>query len=59
MVSARSNRVTFRVRLEPLDTFRRYAAVYAGEQALCHFSPALRSRSGGNRHGRRPEWRRT
>ena len=41
MVSARSNRVAFRVGLEPLDTFRRYAAVYAAEQALCHFSPAL------------------
>lgn len=41
MVSARSNRVAFRVGLEPLDTFRRYAAVYAREQALCHFSPAL------------------
>ena len=26
---------------EPLDTFRRYAALYAREQAYCHFSPAL------------------
>ena len=25
----------------PLDTFRRYAALYAREQAYCHFSPAL------------------
>jgi thioesterase DpgC len=30
-----------RVAEEPLDTFRRYMAVYAREQALCHFSPAL------------------
>ncbi|QQS15239.1 MAG: enoyl-CoA hydratase/isomerase family protein [Rhodospirillales bacterium] len=41
IVSARSNRVAFRVSEEPLDLFRRYAAVYAREQALCHFSPAL------------------
>ena len=26
---------------EPLDTFRSYFAVYAREQAYCHFSPAL------------------
>ena len=26
---------------EPLDEFRRYMAVYAREQAECHFSPAL------------------
>jgi thioesterase DpgC len=31
----------FRVAEEPLDMFRRYMAVYAREQALCHFSPAL------------------
>jgi thioesterase DpgC len=41
IVSARSNRVAFRVAHEPLDLFRRYAAVYAREQAWCHFSPAL------------------
>ena len=41
VVSARSNRVAFRVAHEPLDLFRRYAAVYAREQANCHFSPAL------------------
>jgi thioesterase DpgC len=41
VVSARSNRVAFRVSEEPLDLFRRYAAVYAREQAWCHFSPAL------------------
>jgi thioesterase DpgC len=26
---------------EPLEEFRRYMAVYAREQAVCHFSPAL------------------
>jgi thioesterase DpgC len=41
VVSARSNRVAFRAAQEPLDLFRRYAAVYAREQAHCHFSPAL------------------
>ena len=40
-VGAIGNRRAFRVGLEPLDTFRRYCAVYAREQALCHFSPAL------------------
>ena len=41
MVSASGNRRAFRVGEEPLDTFRRYMAVYAREQAYCHFSPAL------------------
>jgi thioesterase DpgC len=41
VVSAAGNRRAFRVAQEPLDTFRRYMAVYAREQALCHFSPAL------------------
>jgi thioesterase DpgC len=40
-VSAAGNRRAFRVGEEPLDTFRRYMAVYAREQAYCHFSPAL------------------
>jgi (3,5-dihydroxyphenyl)acetyl-CoA 1,2-dioxygenase len=40
-VGAIGNRRAFRVGIEPLDTFRRYCAVYAREQALCHFSPAL------------------
>ncbi|HBK07744.1 MAG TPA: enoyl-CoA hydratase/isomerase family protein [Acetobacteraceae bacterium] len=40
-VGAIGNRRAFRVGTEPLDTFRRYCAVYAREQALCHFSPAL------------------
>jgi (3,5-dihydroxyphenyl)acetyl-CoA 1,2-dioxygenase len=41
VVSAASNRRAFRVTEEPLDTFRNYFAVYAREQAYCHFSPAL------------------
>jgi thioesterase DpgC len=35
------NRRAFRVAAEPLDLFRRYCAVYAREQAQCHFSSAL------------------
>jgi thioesterase DpgC len=41
VVSSASNRRALRVGEEPLDTFRRYMAVYAREQAYCHFSPAL------------------
>ena len=41
VVSAAGNRRALRVALEPLDLFRRYMAVYAREQAACHFSPAL------------------
>ena len=41
VVSAAGNRRAFRVGQEPLDLFRRYMAVYAREQAQCHFSPAL------------------
>ncbi|MDW8469839.1 MAG: enoyl-CoA hydratase/isomerase family protein [Burkholderiales bacterium] len=41
LVSAASNRRAFRAAEEPLDVFRRYMAVYAREQARCHFSPAL------------------
>jgi thioesterase DpgC len=40
-VGAIGNRRAFRVGVEPLDVFRRYCAVYAREQALCHFSAAL------------------
>jgi (3,5-dihydroxyphenyl)acetyl-CoA 1,2-dioxygenase len=40
-VGALGNRRAFRVAQEPLDLFRRYCAVYAREQAYCHFSPAL------------------
>jgi thioesterase DpgC len=41
VVSAAGNRRAIRSGEEPLDQFRRYMAVYAREQALCHFSPAL------------------
>ncbi len=41
VVSAVGNRRAFRVGEEPLDLFRRYASVYAREQAYCHFSRAL------------------
>jgi thioesterase DpgC len=40
-VGAIGNRRALRLSAEPLDTFRKYAALYAREQALCHFSPAL------------------
>jgi len=40
-VSLVGNRRAFRVGAEPLDTFRTYMAVYAREQAVCHFSPQL------------------
>ncbi len=40
-VGAIGNRRALRLGSEPLDTFRRYAALYAREQAWCHFSPAL------------------
>jgi (3,5-dihydroxyphenyl)acetyl-CoA 1,2-dioxygenase len=54
IVSAAGNRRAFRVGQEPLDTFRRYMAVYAREQALCHFSPALIANleRNWNAHGR-------
>jgi thioesterase DpgC len=41
VVSAAGNRRAIRIAQEPLDTFRRYMAVYAREQADCHLSPAL------------------
>jgi (3,5-dihydroxyphenyl)acetyl-CoA 1,2-dioxygenase len=41
VVSAASNRRAFRIAQEPLEMFRAYFAVYAREQAYCHFSPAL------------------
>jgi (3,5-dihydroxyphenyl)acetyl-CoA 1,2-dioxygenase len=40
-VSSIGNRRAIRVGQESLDLFRRYASVYAREQAYCHFSPAL------------------
>jgi thioesterase DpgC len=41
IVSAAGNRRAFRVSEEPFDLFRSYMAIYAREQAYCHFSPAL------------------
>jgi thioesterase DpgC len=41
VVSASSNRKSFRIGQETIDQFRNYMAVYAREQAYCHFSPAL------------------
>jgi (3,5-dihydroxyphenyl)acetyl-CoA 1,2-dioxygenase len=40
-VGAIGNRRALRLSAEPFDMFRRYAALYAREQAYCHFSPAL------------------
>jgi thioesterase DpgC len=40
-VGAIGNRRALRLAAEPFDSFRQYAALYAREQALCHFSPAL------------------
>jgi thioesterase DpgC len=41
IVSAVGNRRQFRIGQEPLDLFRRYVALFAKEQALCHFSNGL------------------
>jgi (3,5-dihydroxyphenyl)acetyl-CoA 1,2-dioxygenase len=41
IVSAAGNRRAIRIGQEPLDLFRTYMAIYAREQAFCHFSPAL------------------
>jgi (3,5-dihydroxyphenyl)acetyl-CoA 1,2-dioxygenase len=41
IVSAAGNRRAFRIAQEPFDQFRSYMAIYAREQAYCHFSPAL------------------
>ena len=41
VVGAIGNRRALRLAHEPLDMLRRYAALYAREQAYCHFSPAL------------------
>ena len=40
-VSGVANRQALRVGQEPLDVFREYMSVYAREQAVCYFSPAL------------------
>jgi thioesterase DpgC len=41
IVSAVGNRRQFRIGQEPLDLFRQYLALFAKEQALCHFSSGL------------------
>ena len=41
VVGAIGNRRALRLAHEPLNMLRRYAALYAREQAYCHFSPAL------------------
>jgi thioesterase DpgC len=41
IVSFVGNRRQFRIGQEPLDLFRRYIALYAKEQAYCHFSDGL------------------
>jgi thioesterase DpgC len=41
MVSAVGNRRQFRIGQEPLDLFREYLALFAKEQADCHFSSGL------------------
>jgi thioesterase DpgC len=41
VVGAIGNRRAMRLAVEPFDLFRQYAAIYAREQARCHFSPAL------------------
>jgi (3,5-dihydroxyphenyl)acetyl-CoA 1,2-dioxygenase len=41
LVNAAANRRMIRVAAEPLELFRTYMAIYAREQAFCHFSPAL------------------
>lgn len=41
IVSAVGNRRQFRLGQEPLDLFRRYVALFAKEQAFCHFSDGL------------------
>jgi thioesterase DpgC len=41
VVSAAGNRKAMRIGQESLDLFRQYLAVYAREQAYCHYSPQL------------------
>jgi (3,5-dihydroxyphenyl)acetyl-CoA 1,2-dioxygenase len=41
ILSAVGNRRQFRIGQEPLDLFRQYLALFAKEQALCHFSSGL------------------
>ena len=41
LVNAAANRRALRLGQEPGEVFRAYMALYAREQAFCHFSPAL------------------
>jgi len=41
MVSVGGNRKAIRVQTEPMETYRRYIATYAYEQAFCHLSEQL------------------
>jgi thioesterase DpgC len=41
LVNAAANRRALRLGQEPAEVFRAYMALYAREQAFCHFSPAL------------------
>jgi thioesterase DpgC len=41
VVSASGNRKALRIGQEPIDLFCQYLAVYAREQAYCHYSPQL------------------
>jgi thioesterase DpgC len=56
VVSAAGNRRAIRIAQEPFDMFRNYLAIYAREQAYCHFSPALIANLERywNAHNRRP-----
>src|SRR5258708_24070551 len=54
VVSAAGNRRAFRISEEPLDSFRRYMAVYAREQAHSHFSPALSAKLATHRNPATP-----
>ena len=56
VVSAAGNRKAIRVGQESLDMFRQYLAVYAREQAVCHYSPQLirNLEQNWNAHQRQP-----
>src|SRR5205823_1570057 len=41
VVSAAGNRKAMRIGQESIDLFRQYMALYAREQAYCHYSPQL------------------
>ncbi len=57
VVSAAGNRKAIRIGQEPVDLFRQYMAVYAREQAYCHFSPQLirNLEVNWNAHERKPK----